>query len=63
MDAYRALAPHVARLLAPDGTAILEIGVRQADGVARILDGSGLAVRSYTHDLAGRVRCLTVRRR
>jgi release factor glutamine methyltransferase len=63
MDAYRALAPHVGRLLAPAGIAIFEIGVLQADSVSRILDGSGLAVHSYTHDLAGRIRCLTARRR
>jgi release factor glutamine methyltransferase len=63
MDAYRALAPHVERLLAPAGIAIFEIGAQQADGISRILHGGGLAVHSYTYDLAGRVRCLAARRR
>jgi release factor glutamine methyltransferase len=63
MDAYRALAPHVERLLAPAGIAIFEIGARQADGVSQILHGSGLAVHSYTYDIAGRVRCLATGRR
>jgi release factor glutamine methyltransferase len=63
MDAYRALAPHVERLLAPAGIAIFEIGQQQADGISRILHSSGLVVHSYTYDIAGRVRCVAARRR
>ena len=62
LDAYRALLPHLGRLLAPAGTAVLEVGSQQADGVSAILDGGALAVRSYTYDLGGRVRCLAARR-
>ena len=44
LDAYRALAPEIARLLAPEGRFFVEIGAGQGDDVAAILAGAGLAV-------------------
>lgn len=58
LAAYRALAPHVARLLADDGAAFLEIGQGQGDAVAAILAGHGLTVVSRAADLGGTLRCL-----
>jgi release factor glutamine methyltransferase len=53
LDAYRALAPEIARLLAPDGWFFLEIGEGQGDEVAAILAQSGLTVGERRRDLAG----------
>jgi len=53
LDAYRALAPQIARLLAPDGRFFLEIGQGQGDEVAAILARAGLRVRERRRDLAG----------
>jgi release factor glutamine methyltransferase len=63
LDAYRALAPHLVRLLQCDGTAVLEIGLHQADSASAILHDAGLAVRSHAYDLGGRVRCLVATHR
>lgn len=62
LECYRALAPQLRRLLAPQGTVVLEIGLHQADGVSAILHAAGLTVRSHAYDLAGRVRCLAATR-
>lgn len=61
LEAYRALVPDVARLLAPAGVACLEIGRGQADPVAALAAEHGLAVNRLA-DLAGIVRCLVLRR-
>jgi release factor glutamine methyltransferase len=61
LDAYRALAPHGARLLAPDGLCALEIGHGQGDAVAAILARHKLAVSKRWRDLAGIERCLVAR--
>jgi len=53
LDAYRALAPQIARLLAPGGRFFLEIGQGQGDEVAAILARAGLRVRERRRDLAG----------
>ncbi|MBK8908398.1 MAG: peptide chain release factor N(5)-glutamine methyltransferase [Rhodospirillales bacterium] len=58
LDAYRALAPDVARLLAPDGVAVLEVGAGQAAAVAAILADHYLQVTEIKNDLAGVPRCL-----
>jgi release factor glutamine methyltransferase len=58
LDAYRALAPDLARLLR--GTAVLELGAGQARAVAEIMRGQGLDVRGVTPDLAGIERCLVL---
>jgi release factor glutamine methyltransferase len=61
LDAYRALAPDLARLLTPEGVAVLEIGAGQASPVTKILAGGGLAVRDQCSDLAGHVRALVLK--
>jgi release factor glutamine methyltransferase len=58
LDAYRALAPDCARLLAPDGIGVVEIGAGQAEAIARIFKDSRLLVGLPRRDLAGRARAL-----
>ncbi|MDP6473473.1 MAG: peptide chain release factor N(5)-glutamine methyltransferase [Alphaproteobacteria bacterium] len=56
-EAYRALAPDFARLLAPGGRVFVELGAGMGDRVAAILGGSGLAESGRRKDLAGIERC------
>jgi len=60
LDAYRKLAPEIARLLVNDGFAAVEIGSSQAAAVSALCQGAGLAVRRCVRDLAGRERCLMI---
>lgn len=60
LDAYRALAPLLARQIAPGGMAALEIGAAQAAAVGALLAAEGLEA-GVRRDLAGRTRCLVVR--
>lgn len=60
---YRALAPDVARLLAPRGAAVLEVGAGHAASVAAVLADHGLAEAGRRRDLAGVERCVVVRPR
>lgn len=62
LDCYRALAPHVARLLKSGGLAVLEIGQGQADEVEAIFTAAGLAAAGRRADLAGIERALSFRR-
>jgi release factor glutamine methyltransferase len=62
LNAYRAIAADLPRLLAPDGLFAAEIGVGQRDAVAAILGGAGLAVAAILPDLAGIPRCVLARR-
>ena len=62
LDAYRALAPHVARLLAPAGAAVLEVAAGQAGAVASLMSAEGLAETARHRDLAGVERCLVLAR-
>ena len=59
LDAYRILAPQLARLLRSGGIACVEIGTGQARAVAGIFAGEGLK-SACRHDLAGRERCLVI---
>jgi release factor glutamine methyltransferase len=59
LDDYRRLAPQIARLLAPEGLACVEIGHEQAGGAGALFGAAGLAV-TLRRDLAGRPRCLTL---
>jgi release factor glutamine methyltransferase len=59
---YRALAPHIARLLAPGGLAALEVGEGQAEDVAALLVGAGLIAAGLRRDLAGSARCVLARK-
>lgn len=63
LAAHRELATDIARLLAPDGVAVLEFGVGQGAEVEGILAASGLAVGEFSTDLAGHRRCVTGRKR
>jgi release factor glutamine methyltransferase len=53
LDAYRALAPEIARLLAPEGRFFLEIGQGQGDDVAALLAAAALVVTDRRRDLGG----------
>lgn len=59
LDDYRRLAPQLARLLATGGMAAIEIGADQADRVAALLSGEGMAC-SVARDLGGRDRAIVV---
>jgi release factor glutamine methyltransferase len=59
LDAYRVLAPQIARLIAPGGVACVEIGHDQAAAVAALFAAEGLTPR-VRRDLGGRDRCLVV---
>lgn len=58
LDAYRRLLPDVARLLAAQGHAFLELGQGQAADVAALALQCGLMQRALHADLAGIARCL-----
>lgn len=62
LDCFRALAPDVMRLLAPAGRAILEVGAGQAAAVRFLVTAHGVTWVSSHRDLAGRERCIIVRR-
>lgn len=59
---YRALAPQIAERLGAGGTALVELGQGQAESVTALMAAAGLAVAESRADLAGRVRCLALRR-
>ncbi len=61
LAAYRRLAPEIARLLAPGGAAVVEIGAGQAAAVGAIFAASRLAVAARRRDLARIERCLVLR--
>ena len=58
---YRRLSSELARLLGPDGAAVIEIGQGQAAAVEEIMATSGLATVGRRADLGGIVRALTLR--
>ena len=57
LDAYRALAPQLPRLLTHGGLAAIEIGIGQAEAVTALLARDGLS-SSVADDLAGRPRAV-----
>jgi release factor glutamine methyltransferase len=61
LDAYRAIIPSLARLLAPGGFAALEVGAIQAMAVGQMARAAGFATECRA-DLAGRDRCLILTR-
>ena len=61
LAAYRALAPQVARLLAPQGRFFLEVGADQAADVTAIAANAGLAELTTVADLAGIARVVAGR--
>lgn len=56
LDAYRSLAPAAARLLAPGGAALFEVGAGQAQAVTALLAGAGLAPLAPRRDAGGVAR-------
>jgi len=60
LDAYRAILPDLARLLAPGGHALFEIGATQAEAVSAIARGAGLKIVEIKRDLTGRDRCVVL---
>jgi release factor glutamine methyltransferase len=62
LDAYRAIAADLPRLLPPGGLFAAEIGFGQAAAVAAILGQHGLRVEAIVPDLAGIDRAVAARR-
>jgi release factor glutamine methyltransferase len=63
LDAYRAIAPQAARLLAPGGTLVVEAGYGQSGPIAEIMSASGLmADLPPKADLAGVPRAVAGRK-
>jgi release factor glutamine methyltransferase len=60
LDAYRALAPQLPKLLNPEGLAAVEIGYDQADAVTPLLARDGLEAR-VANDFADRPRAVLLR--
>ncbi|HTU10378.1 MAG TPA: peptide chain release factor N(5)-glutamine methyltransferase [Allosphingosinicella sp.] len=61
LDAYRALAPQLARLLAPGGVTCLEMGAGQEKAVADLFAREHFTIESR-RDLRGIARCLVLTR-
>jgi release factor glutamine methyltransferase len=61
LDAYRAIAATLPRLLMPGGIFAAEIGTGQGAAVAEMLAGRGIEVEGFVHDLAGIARCVVAR--
>jgi release factor glutamine methyltransferase len=63
LDAYRAIAPQAARLLAPGGALIVEVGQAQSAAVERLMVAAGLAPGAGPRpDLGGILRAVTGRK-
>ncbi len=62
LAAYLAIVPHLRRLLAPDGLALLEIGAGRGGAVAGLARAHGLEVLEIRPDLAGVPRVVVLRR-
>jgi release factor glutamine methyltransferase len=62
LDAYRAIAAALPRLLASGGIFAGEIGQGQDRAVAALITASGLAIDAIIPDLAGIPRCVVARR-
>lgn len=60
MKAYRELMPHVKRLLAVHGVAVLEFGKDQHEAVMDIASEHGLQPLELQSDLAGIIRCVVL---
>ena len=58
LDAYRALAATLPRLLAPEGRAVIELWIGQAEAVSEMFSAGGLAVNRIVSDLGDVPRAL-----
>ena len=62
LQAYRDIAPDLARLIAPGGFAVIEVGFGQAGAAAEIMLAQGLDETARHRDFAGIERCLVMAR-
>jgi len=60
LDSYRAILDDVARVLAPSGTLVLELGAGQCEAVSRLARDRGLLPGEARRDLAGIDRALAI---
>jgi release factor glutamine methyltransferase len=60
LAAYRAIAADAARLLAPGGALVVELGAWQLAAVSGVMANAGLAVKGSRPDLSGMPRALTL---
>ena len=58
LECYRDLVPQIARILAPSGWAVLEVGQGQAADVAALGEQAGLKFKGTRRDLGGIERCV-----
>ena len=58
LAAYRVIASDMARLLAPGGHLVVEIGAGQQPDIEHLFAAQGLAITAVRHDLSGIVRAL-----
>jgi release factor glutamine methyltransferase len=61
LDAYRTIAGQAVRLLKPDGTLVVELGIGQQPDVTALFHAAGLAPQAVRPDLAGIPRALPAR--
>ncbi len=59
-DAYRQIIPAIKKHLKQDGTALLEIGIFQAEKIERLVEDSGLCVKSVHVDMSGIPRVVEI---
>jgi len=62
LDAYRQIAAGSARVLAPGGAVVLEIGSEQASAVTSMFEEHGYSCERLARDLAGRDRVVVLKR-
>lgn len=60
LEAYRRILPDIPALLSPEGHAVFEIGLGQAEAVRGIASAAGLRRVRTRRDLAGHLRALNV---
>lgn len=62
LDAYRAIASDLRRVLVPGGHVVVEVGAGQADAVCSLLDAAEIAPLDVRPDLAGIARAVVAHR-
>lgn len=63
LDAYRALLPLMSEVLAPGGTALIEMGAGQSEVVSSLAQACGLVIGGLRADIAGIPRVAIMRQR
>lgn len=61
LEAYRAIIGRLGELLSPGGLVAFEVGIGQAQDVAQLLDGQGLAILETRLDIGGIPRAVVAR--